>query len=153
MENIEMKRINYCAGALHPIILAKQKLRYHKGFLLPASPINSLSWDFRKGGSTYYVIQKFSDLRPPPPSEASSCVIFGTKKSNIYIIRNLIQKSSKTPLNSQNFSGGAKTPLPPVIVWSDQKSVGSDFEGIQVIQIYELKSESSLKFCPWRFWK
>ena len=26
-----------------------------------------------------------------------------------------------------------------VIVWSDKKAVGSDFEGIQVIQIYELK--------------
>ena len=67
---------------------------------------------FHKGGSTYYVIQKFSDLRPPP-SEASSCVIFGTKKSNIYIIRYLIQKSSKTPLNSQNFSRGASHPRPP----------------------------------------
>ena len=42
---------------------------------------------------------------------------FTISKSNIYIIRNLIrnliQKSSKIPLNSQNFSEGAWPPRPP----------------------------------------
>ena len=72
------------------------------------------SWLFFRGGLhiTSYRNLRFAEL--PHPSNASSSVILGTKQSNIYtgIIKNLTQKSSKTPLNLQKNSGGLRFPPP-----------------------------------------
>ena len=57
MENIEIKRINNCAGVLHPsFFLCMQILRYHSEFYFPAFPLHSLPWGFRRHESSQEVL-------------------------------------------------------------------------------------------------